>query len=138
MKKFTFLILLFIFVLNSFSQTISNPTFTKDYYMQKSKNQKTVAWVLLGSGLGIAATGGIVQLIHENKRAGGFDLDFTGAFIAIAGGVVILPSIPFFISSAKNGKKAVTITLSNQQTPGLQQGTIVLTSQPTLSLKINF
>lgn len=136
MKKIVFSLTLLIFVLNLFSQTTKNPALTKDYYLQKSKNQKTVAWVLLGGGLGIAAAGGIVQLFHENQRNGGFNLDFTGAFIAIGGGVVALSSIPFFISSSKNKKIAASIAISNQNIFLPQQNSFALKTQPTLTLKI--
>ncbi len=136
MKKIVFVLTLLLFAVKSFSQTPSSSLLSKDYFLQKSKNQKTIAWVLLGSGLGIAATGGIVQLIHENKRAGGFDLDFTGAWIAIAGGVVGLSSIPFFISSAKNAGEAVAISFHYQRMLFQQQNTLVLTRQPALTIKI--
>ena len=136
MKKIVFSLTLLIFVLNSFCQTSKNKALTKDYYLQKSKNQKTVAWVLLGGGLGIAAAGGIVQLIHENQRNGGFNLDFTGAFIAIGGGVIALSSIPFFISSSKNKNIAASIVISNQNIFLPQQNSFALKTQPTFTLKI--
>jgi len=78
MKKIIFSLTLLVFILNSCSQTRTNTALTKDYYLQQSKSQKTAGWVLLGGGLGIAATGGIIQLMHEIKRNGGFNLDFTG------------------------------------------------------------
>jgi len=136
MKKIIFSLTLFLFIVKSFSQTQTSPAFSKDYYLQKSKSQKTTAWILLGTGLGIAAAGGIVQLIHENQRNGGFDFDFTGAFIAIGGGVVALSSTPFFISSSKNKKKAASIAISNQNVFLPQQNSFALKTQPTITLKI--
>ncbi|MEO5650382.1 MAG: hypothetical protein ABIR03_10740 [Ginsengibacter sp.] len=136
MKKFIFSLTLLIFVLNSFCQTTTNTVLTKDYYLQKSKKQKTSAWVLLGGGLGLAALGGIVQLIHENKRNNGFDFDFTGAKIAIGGGAIALASIPFFISSSNNKKKAASIAITNQNIFLPQQNSFASMTQKTLTLKI--
>ena len=138
MKKIVFSLTLLIFVLNSFCQTSKNKALTKDYYLQKSKNQKTAAWVLLGGGLGIAATGGIVQLIHENQsnNGSGLSFDFTGTWIAIGGGVVALSSIPFFIGSSKNKKKAASIAISNQNIFLPRQNSFALKTQPTFTLKI--
>jgi hypothetical protein len=44
----------------SFSQSTVDPEFTKDYYLNISKNQKTIAWALLGGGTAIAVTGMIL------------------------------------------------------------------------------
>jgi hypothetical protein len=136
MKMIVFSLTLLFFVVQSFCQTTTNTALTKDYFLQKSKNQKTVAWVLLGGGLGVAATGGIVQLIHEKQRNGGFDLNFTGTWIAIGGGVVALSSIPFFISSSKNKKKAASIAMSNQNIFLPRQNSFASLTQTTLTLKI--
>ncbi len=134
MKTIILSLTLLFFMTKSFSQS---PAFFKNYYLQKSRNQKTVAWVLLGSGLGIEAAGGLVQLIYDKQHNDFLDFDFTGAYIAMAGGVVGLSSIHFFISSAKNTRKARSLTLSNQKIFLPQQGTIVLMSQTTVSLKIH-
>lgn len=127
-----------ILTVRLFSQTPISPAISKDYYVQKSKNQKTIAWIILGSGLGIAAAGGIVQLNEETNRNGGWDLDFRGTWIAIAGGGVGLFSIPFFISSAKNARKSMSVLLSNTQIILPQQGYLIQSALPTVSIKIIF
>lgn len=136
MKKIILCLTILLFIVKSFSQTQTSLALSKDYYLQKSKGQKTIGWILLGTGLGIAATGGIVQLMHEGKSNGGFDFDFTGAYIAIGGGVVSLLSIPFFISSSINKRKAASITISNQNIFLPQQNSFALKTQPTIILKI--
>lgn len=98
--------------------TANKKAVSTNLLFQKSKKQKTIAWILLGSGLGIAATGGILQLNHENHRAGSFNFNFTGTWIAIAGGVVSLSAIPFFISSGTNKRKA-QLMLKNESNPSL-------------------
>ena len=136
MKKIILCLTTLLFIVKSFSQTQSSLALSKDSYLQKSKRQKTTGWILLGTGLGIAATGGIIQGMHEGKSNGGFDFDFTGAYIAIGGGVVSLLSIPFFISSSINKRKAASITISNQNIFLPQQNSFSLTTQPTIILKI--
>ncbi len=146
MKKIISSLTLLFFVVKSFSQQPSKQVFSKSELLQKSKTQKTTAWVLLGTGFGIALVGGIVHASSGNESNQeqddgydfGFDFDFTGPLIAAGGGIVALSSIPFFISSSKNAKKAATISISSRRIPLPQQNNIVLTSQPTVSLRIRF
>lgn len=123
------------FIVNSFCQT-QTTTFSKDYYLEKSKSQKKTGWRILGAGLGIAAIGGIVQLQHENQASNSFDFDFTGAYIAIGGGVLCVASIPFFVSAAKNKKMAVALTIDNQNILLPQDNNFSLKKQPSLCLRI--
>ena len=111
MKRIILSISFLLIVFSSFSQIPAGPQFSKDYYLQKSKHQKTTAWVLLGSGAAIAATGGIIVL--KNHQANGYP-GRGGIYAAIGGGIVCISSIPFFISSSNNKKKAASIAISNQ------------------------
>ena len=132
MKKIVFFLSLLLFVVKSFSQSPSNLTFSKNYYLQESKSQKTIAWVFLGGGAGIAAFGVFAELLRDAQDEPGF----TGGWIAIGGGVLALSSIPFFISSSKNKKKAAAVTINYQNIYLPQQNSVVLKAQPTISLKI--
>jgi hypothetical protein len=114
------------------------PPVMDDYFLQRSKTQKKTGWIILGSGLGIAALGGIVQAAKENQGNGSWNFDFTGLWIAIGGGCVSLSSIPFFISSGVNARKAATLTLSSQQVFIPQQNIYARTTVPSTTLKINF
>lgn len=107
-----------------------------DYYLQKSKSQKSIALIILGGGLGIAALGGIVQLVENSSEE--FYFDFTGAWIAIGGGCVSFFSIPFFISSGVNARKAATLSLSEQPIFIPQLNTSTRTMVPSASLNIKF
>ena len=98
-----------------------------------SKEQKKTAWTLLGIGGGVAAIGGIVQLNAQQKDSWGFD--FTGAWMAIAGGVVALSCVPFFISSAKNAQKAATMAFNMQQIFLPNPNNLVTKYQPAFTLK---
>ena len=56
MKKIIILPLLLVFTNLFFSQQIvQKQSLTKADYLQKSKKQKTVAWILLGGGIGLIA-----------------------------------------------------------------------------------
>jgi hypothetical protein len=135
MKNAAIFLTLLLFATESFGQAPTKQTFSKDYYLQKSKSQKTTAWILLGTGLGIAAVGGVVQLI-EVSNSGSWLTDYTGAYIAIGGGMVALTSIPFFISSSKYREKAASVTIGNQNILLPSTKGFSLTAQPTISLKI--
>ena len=137
MKKITLSLSMLFFIVNSFCQT-QTTTFSKDDYLEKSKKQKKTAWRILGAGLGIAAIGGIVQLSNANQTSygSGFDFDFTGAYIAIGGGVLSLASIPSFVNAAKNKKMAVALTIDNQNILLPQYNNFALKKQPSLCLRI--
>jgi len=92
MKKMTILSLLLILSANLFSQqTTSSPTFNKQDYLQKSKNQKTAAWVLLGGGIVLMGSG---FLIGDRKESSFSDAG-TGVVIGGIGFLATIGSIPF-------------------------------------------
>ncbi len=129
MKKIVFSLALLLFIVKSFSQTLA---FSKDRYLQKSKNQKTVGWVMLGGGVAMTTIGILIASGQTNDRLNDpFGVDpFSGnegaAIVAVAGLASALGSIPFFISSAKNARKAAKISFNNQRILFPQQNTFVL------------
>ena len=90
-------------------QTDQNQQRTKEYYFEKSKRKKTTAWILLGAGTAMAIGGAIGFDNSWDKSSEYTKTDIFG-FITLAGIISDLVSIPFFISSAKNKKKALSIT----------------------------
>ena len=80
----------------------SSPGALHDKYMEKSTRKKTVGWILLGSGavmtLGALAFGNVISFDDEPETG----LPFFYLGIASA-----LTSFPFFISAARNKKKAM-------------------------------
>ena len=134
MKNFIFSLTLLLFVVKSFSQTATSSAISKDYYLKKSKNQKTIGWILLGSGGGLIITGIIVQSSNEKNHGG----SYAGGEIALVGIVPAVASIPFFISSSKNKRKAASIAISDQNLFFPQQNRLALKTQPTFTLKIAF
>ncbi|MDX1828995.1 MAG: hypothetical protein R3342_05555 [Lutibacter sp.] len=134
MKRLIFLIVLSILTVNSFSQT-QDFKLSKADYLQKSKNQKTVGWVLLAGGTTMAVVGVIVgnnSSLFDNNNS-----DFeTGAFLLVGGLITDLVSIPFFISSSSNARKAATISVQIQKIYLPQNNMILTKAHPTITLKI--
>ena len=87
-----------------------DPSITdENYYLDKSRSQKKLAWIVLIGGVGIAAAGGIAHLVAEAQQSDGWSFNFTGAWMAIFGGVTGVSSTPIFISSAVNARKVALL-----------------------------
>lgn len=120
-----------LIAVNCFSQSAE-----KNNYLQKSKNQKTVAWVLLGTGavidiIGIATYPGGVLLSPSEKQR-----EKTAIWLIAAGSATMLASIPFFVSAHKNKKKALSVTINTQQFRQLNKSKLYAVNYPALTLKV--
>ena len=143
MKKIFIFSLLLAFTINAFSQAdtaISN-TSVKTDYLRKSKNQKTTAWILLGGGVAMMITGIIIENNTTNyEPAGSIYLvdegSTAGAVLFLAGGVASLTSIPFFIASGKNKRKALSVSFKNELVPQLRKNTLVRLPIPSIKLVV--
>ena len=98
----------------------------KTDYLAKSKNQKTAAWFLLGGGAALIGTG---FLIGDSKNST-FDDAATGAVLGGIGVLSALGSIPLFIASVKNKRKALKMSANFK----IENAT---NSYPAVALKIN-
>jgi len=96
MKKTIICAMLLLLATVSFSQQ-TNPTqpLTREDYLKKSKSQKITAFVLLG--------GGVTTLAIISKGNTSFDVL---GILAVAGTLSTLGSIPLFIASGRNKRKA--------------------------------
>ncbi|HEY6062012.1 MAG TPA: hypothetical protein VIV35_00285 [Chitinophagaceae bacterium] len=134
MKKIIVFAMLMIISVASFSQqTTPSPVLTKQDYLLKSKNQKTTAWVLLGGGASLILLGDLIG----NGQSSSFSDAATGVVIGGAGLLCMLGSIPEFIASAKNKRRAMSMSFKNEAMPQLQNGSFVIRPVTSLSLKIN-
>ena len=130
MKKTICIALMMVTVISIFSQ--QTPSVKTDY-LQKSKNQKTGAWVLLGGGFSVlavtAATNAGVDF--QNKKS------FPIVPVCI-GGAMMIGSIPLFIASGKNKRKAnaATTFFKMETMPVIQQHSLVQHPYPAISVKI--
>lgn len=126
MKILIIIVVLSFTVGPTFSQDIDNQTQrTIDEYLQKSKSQKIGGFVLLGVGATsfiIAAPGNV-----------SFDLL---PILVIGGGAAVLGSIPLFIASGKNKKRALKLqpSISMERINLFQNESMV----PSLGIAINF
>lgn len=134
MKKNIFFALLLIISATSFSQqTNSSKPITKADYMQKSKSQKGIAWLLLGGGTAV-----LVITTLSN-----FSIDFTGPkekfpIVPVGiGAVCIAGSVPLFIASGRNKRKSMSLSFKKQIIPQIQNSSFVYKSLPSLNLKIS-
>lgn len=136
MKKIAFALALLLFFVESFGQAPARPAFSKGYYLEKSKNQKTAAWILLAGGTAMAAAGALA--FNQNYDSGSNSATDISGVLLLSGIVADIVSIPFFISSSKNKRKAASITMGNQNIFLPRQSTFALKMQPSITIKIGF
>jgi hypothetical protein len=136
MRKLFICTISFLMTTSSFcQQTDISQSLTQKNYLQKSKSQKTAAWVLLGGGFAIAVGASILDVSSDWTKSE------TPYLVAIGvGGASMLGSIPLFIASARNKKKGMNASTSFQirKIPVPTNTGLTLHSAPTLSLKLNF
>lgn len=152
MKKAIFFAMLFAIPAASFAQsTENNLPVVKPDYLKKSKNQKTAAWILLGGGFALSATGILVATPKATEDLsyglGGFlvgqpapENDYTAeSILLVTGTAAMLGSIPLFIASGKNKKKAMTMTtnLKMEKATIIERQSFVQSSYPAMVFKIN-
>lgn len=133
MKEIILFTMLLIVSSATFSQqTNSGSSMTKQDYLQKSKNQKTAAWIMLGGGT-VAGIGGVLWATSDifSKNAGPDILIFTGA-------AAMVGSIPLFIASGRNKRKAMSLSFNIQQVIQPMQYGFANHNIPSLSLRMTF
>ena len=130
--------------ISCFCQRADSLQAIKTDYLRKSKNQKTAAWVLLGGGVAMTITGIIIysndytNAVEDNPLYLGADANPAGAVIATIGLLSSAGSIPLFIASGKNKKRALAISTSFKMEKAsiVQRAMMVRRSYPALSLRI--
>jgi hypothetical protein len=136
MKKFFISAMFLLMAISPFcQQSGSGQSLSQQDYLQKSKRQKTAAWIMLGGGVVLAAGSAILAVSSDwSKPETPYD-------VAIyAGGASILGSIPLFIASGRNKRKAMNAStyFEIRRNPVTTGTGLTLRSMPTLSLKFNF
>lgn len=142
MKKVIICGMLLIVTCTTYCQLINPaPTLTKEDYYKKSYSQKTMGKIFLGAGGLIAGIGLGITL---NNVGGIFDPasppknEKLADILGYSGLGIMAASIPFFISSSKNKKKARSMSYTINPAIQIKKGSMVNTAIPSLSLKINF
>lgn len=155
MKKTASLILILTVVKTSFSQQVTvSPTLAKQDYLLKSKHQKTTAWLLLGGGIALSSIGtviatpkaaediGYVALFLPNALAGNPQQEPQNDYsietlLIVCGATAMLSSIPLFIASGKNKRKAISLSLKNETAFQIYKGSFVYNNIPSFTLKFH-
>ncbi len=147
MRQIIICTILFLVASSSFSQqTTSQPSFTQQNYLEKSKKQKKTATILLAVGAGLIVTSVVIpkgELTYDGICVVGICTDkykndgIKSAFF-IAGGLAALSSVPLFIVAGKNRRKATSVSFKMENTIQLYKQNLVHTSFPALRVKANF
>jgi hypothetical protein len=118
---------------------------SKQDFLDKSKQQKTAAFITLGGGLVLGVLG--ASMIDSNRRSD-FNLfaptvpktkdnsEGIWGIVMVTGGLAVLGSIPMFISSNKNAKKAAQLSFRNEPIHMLKHEGNLSRSVPSITLKI--
>ena len=130
MKQAIIFILFIIVASNSFGQDSAGVSSASIDYVQKSKHQKTAAWIMLGGGLALAVTGVAVSASNWESSA--------GDVLLVIGGASMIGSIPFFIASGKNKKKARSMSagLKMETAPSIQRASVINRSYPAVAVNL--
>ena len=139
MKQAIVVVLICLCCAHSFAQQRS----IRDSLLQKSKNQKTGAWVLLGGGAALALGGAAVTANSATNAL--FDvIDNGSGKTSPAGGIMIAAglasmagSIPLFIAAGKNREKAFRISAGVQQVSMPVKSGWTWQQQPAITLAIS-
>ena len=138
MKKAILFTILLVVSAASFSQQ-TNPSqpLAHENYLKKSKNQQTVALVLLGSGFVVTVVGFVVASNHiwEDFFTGRESARGTGA--AITALALMAGSVPVYIASRKNRRKAFSLSFTNEKRPYLYKNSLTNKFIPSLTLGVN-
>lgn len=147
MNKIILSLCIFCFSATAFSQTETDfiPV-TKEDYLKKSRNQKTSAWVLLGTGVvldiaGIVTTGNNADKELGNLFSGKQSVNHTSEYILyITGTAALAGSLTLFIAAKRNKKKALSTSfeINNQQLQQLKNNSLYTFNYPVLTFKLRF
>lgn len=108
MKKIIVSILLLAISISLIAQQLPAPDYTlRDEYLKKSKRQKTTANIMLLAG-GVSVAAGTIMFMTNGLAADGSEDEMLGGVgLATVGVLSMVGSIPFYIISGNNKRKAM-------------------------------
>jgi len=132
----TLLLILFVLPCTLGQQLNSEKRAKQETYLEISQRQQKTGWILLGTG---AATTVIGIAAFSNSWDSGSDstTDLFG-FVMLGGLISTFSSIPFFISSGVNKRRANRIAFSIYSQPYMNFELTGLTLKPQPAIKIAF
>jgi hypothetical protein len=107
---------------------------SKEFYLEKSKKQNKTGWFLFGTGIALS-TVGIIGFSNSDFLDSNSETDAYG-FMILGGAIAGLSSIPVFIGSANNARRAASLTFNADLFP--KQNAMVKNYQPIIGIKIEF
>jgi hypothetical protein len=128
-KKLLINCVMLLFAFQCFSQSAE-----KTAYLKKSRNQQITAWVLLGGGIGVSVIG-LTQINVAGSDNGSVN-NTPGTVLLATGLAASLTSIPLFIASQKNKKRAVSVSFKHEKMQQLINSGYVTKHVPSLNLSI--
>jgi hypothetical protein len=147
MKKICISVLLLVLSVEMFSQQTTPQTTVSTDYLKKSKNQKKAGLILLIGGTTVLITSLVIprgELVYDGICVGvycsdEYKNDNLKTALFLSGVALDLASIPFFIASKKNKKRAAKVSTSfnMEKARVIQHATYVNKSFPALSIKIS-
>lgn len=141
MKKLLISSFFVVLALQIFGQTVRPEVpLTKDYYLEKSKNQKTAAWTFFGIGTAAIGGGLLIATAHSNDPYKEFEGALTGSFLIACGMLSDLISVPLFIGASKSKKHAAEVSTSIQleELPSVIGYSLGQTAAPSIAVKYRF
>jgi hypothetical protein len=108
----------------------SKKSLSHEEYLEKSKNQKNAGFAMLGGGSVLFLIGFAIYSDQGLYTPDGV------VFLAGVGAISVIASIPVFVSSGENARKAATLSFGNQPHLFPQLNQSQLNFQPALTLKI--
>ena len=146
MKKLLFVILMLAIGSSAFSQpTIEPAPSVQTNYLKKSKKQKTAAWILLGGGAIVSTIGTVIASNNVVDEIGSLFDDThdagyaTGVSLMGVGIAAMAGSIPLFIVSGKNRRKAIaaSVSIDIKRNYRAESFTVKSSACPALTLKLS-
>jgi hypothetical protein len=123
-----------------YSPGYNGPDRDADFYLHRSRKQRTVGWITLGAGIVLSGVG---LLITDNNSLGTWDYNgnyhedngyTAGIAMTIIGAASGIVSIPFMIMASANKHKA-TLMLKNQSA-GFVVPPVMSRNIPGISLSV--
>jgi hypothetical protein len=103
----------------------------------KKVKKKTAAWISLGVGAAFVLTGAAIPKNETEGAVFPSENEYVRAAFYLVGSVSILASIPYFIGSGINKKKAASLSVSILRSPEVTKNGLLYTPMPAVSLRTN-
>ena len=131
MKKILTILFLALFAFESFAQT-ENTLQKQQELMKKSDAQNKAGWIFFGSGLALSLVARAIPIKVDAKN----DNSGIKSVLGWTGILSIGTSIPLFLSSGRNARRAADLSLEAQTLHQPIMGNELPRNFPSISLKI--